>query len=128
MKQLNHQTIIKCEQIIRSSQALTDFVMVSEKYRKKFSDKLRESLAINDITNNQIIELKQNKRLTEISYHLVETKLSMVFESITQITDTKKLEDKFQFEIDNLNEKLRVLQTEHMEDNRSLEVIIKERD
>lgn len=83
MKQLNHQTIIKCEQIIRSSQALTDFVMVSEKYRKKFSDKLRESLAINDITNNQIIELKQNKRLTEISYHLVETKLSMVFESIT---------------------------------------------
>jgi len=46
MRQLNHQTIIKCDQIIRSSQALTDFVTVSEHYRKKFSEKLRESLSV----------------------------------------------------------------------------------
>ena len=35
--------------MIRSSQALSDFVMVSEKYRKRFSEKLRESLSANDL-------------------------------------------------------------------------------
>lgn len=58
MKQLNNQTIIKCEQMIRSSQALTKFVTVSEKYRKRFSEKLREALSVNDLQKNQIFELK----------------------------------------------------------------------
>ena len=35
--------------MIRSSQALTEFVTVSEKYRKRFSEKLRESLALCDV-------------------------------------------------------------------------------
>ena len=66
MKNLNHQTLVKCEQIIRSSHSLTDFVSVSEKYRKKFSEQLRESLSLSDIQTNQIFELNQSKRLSAI--------------------------------------------------------------
>ena len=102
MRVLNHQTIIKCDQIIRSSQALTDFVMVSEHYRKKFSEKLRESLSNNDTANNQIFELQQNKRLSDIQYDLAEKKLNMMFDSIGTMSNTKHVEDKFQYQLDTI--------------------------
>jgi len=43
--------------MILSSKALTEFVMISEFYRKKFSENLRESKAINDSCENKIFEL-----------------------------------------------------------------------
>lgn len=58
--------MIKSEQMIKSSNALTQFVTVSERYRKQFSEKLREALSNCDNMKNQIFELKQNKKLTHI--------------------------------------------------------------
>jgi hypothetical protein len=50
--------------MLRSSKALTDFVRISELYRKGFSEKLRITLSLNDDLKNQIFELDQNKKLT----------------------------------------------------------------
>jgi hypothetical protein len=54
------------EQIVVSTKALTDFVMVSEYYRKKFSESLRECKAVNDFCENKIFELDQTKKLFSI--------------------------------------------------------------
>lgn len=128
MRQLNHQTMIKCEQMIRSSQALTEFVSVSEKYRKRFSEKLRESLAECDVQNNQIFELNQNKKLSEIQTELVERKLNMIFESVGEITSAKNLEDKYQVEIDRQKEEISTLQGERQAEEYDKNRIIKEKD
>ena len=84
--------------MIKSSKALTDFVKVSEIYRKGFAEKLRQSLCLNDDLKNQIFELDQNKKLNQISYEIVQTKLNMLYESMTAISNAKNLEDKFQVE------------------------------
>ena len=84
--------------MLRSSKALTDFVKISELYRKGFSEKLRITLSLNDDLKNQIFELDQNKKLTYISYEIVQTKLNMLYESMTAISNAKNLEDKFQVE------------------------------
>jgi hypothetical protein len=90
------------EQIVVSTKALTDFVMVSEYYRKKFSESLRECKAVNDICENKIFELDQTKKLFSIQFYNVESRLEMVFESVNEISNAKNLEDKYQFEIDQL--------------------------
>ena len=113
MKQLNNQTIIKCEQMIRSSAALTKFVAVSERYRKKFSEKLRDALSKKDQYENEIFELEQNKKLFQIQSELVEGKLEMIHESVGKITDAKNLEDKYKIEIKELKEKNDTLQKEY---------------
>jgi hypothetical protein len=51
---------------VTSIKALTDFVMTSEFYRKKFSESLRECKAVNDICENKIFELDQTKKLFSI--------------------------------------------------------------
>jgi late competence protein required for DNA uptake (superfamily II DNA/RNA helicase) len=80
--------------MIRSCQTLLEFVTVSERYRKEFSEKLRLSLAKGENYRNQIIELTQNKKILMIQTELVEGKLSMIFESVNQITNAKNMEDK----------------------------------
>jgi len=50
---------------------------------------------LNDDLKNQIFELDQNKKLTQISYEIVQTKLNMLYESMTAISNAKNLEDKF---------------------------------
>jgi predicted RNA-binding protein with RPS1 domain len=57
--------------MLRSSKALTDFVKISEVYRKGFSEQLRKCLSVNDDLKNQIFELDQNKKLTYISYEII---------------------------------------------------------
>lgn len=98
--------------MIKSSQALTDFVSVSEKYRKRFSEMLRDSLSKNDIQSNQIFELNQNKKLAEIQNELIEGKLNMIFDSVNSISNAKNIQDKFQFEIDQLKNSTQTLQIE----------------
>lgn len=95
VRQRNWQQEITSAQMIKSSKALTDFVKVSELYRKGFAEKLRQSLCLNDDLKNQIFELDQNKKLTQISYEIVQTKLNMLYESMTAISNAKNLEDKF---------------------------------
>ena len=58
MMQKQHRAKIDYEQIVRSSRYLVNFVSVSEYYRKKFSEKLREVLSKNDEQSNEIFELK----------------------------------------------------------------------
>jgi hypothetical protein len=95
--------MIRSQHIMKASKGLTQFVMISEQYRKKFSEELRKALSQNDEQSNKVFELEQNRRLHEISYELVQGKLSMLFNSINAISNAKKLEDKFQFEINELN-------------------------
>lgn len=87
---------------MKASKGLTQFVMISEQYRKKFSEELRKALSQNDEQSNKVFELEQNRRLHEISYELVQGKLSMLFDSINAISNAKELEDKFQFAINEL--------------------------
>ena len=101
--------------MIKSSKALTDFVKVSELYRKGFAEKLRQSLCLNDDLKNQIFELDQNKKLTQISYEIVQTKLNMLYESMTAISNAKNLEDKFQVEAQKKDQLIATLQVEKAE-------------
>ena len=57
--------------MIKASKSLTQFVTISETYRKKFSEGMRKALSINDEQSNKIFELEQNKRLNVISLELV---------------------------------------------------------
>ena len=98
MKQQTMKQTIKFEQILKSNTALSDFVATSELYRKRFSEKLRKALSENDELSNQIFELSQNRRLTHISYEIVQDKLNMLYESIDAISNAKKIEEKFSFE------------------------------
>ena len=100
IKQQSKQATIESIQMMRSSKALTDFVSTSELYRKKFSEQLRKALSKNDELTNQIFELGQNKKLTQISYENVQDKLNQLYKSVNAISNAKNLEDKFQFEID----------------------------
>ena len=59
MREFNHSQSIRSEQMIKSSQALTDFVTVSENLRKKFSDELRVALSEKDNDKNTIFDLQQ---------------------------------------------------------------------
>ena len=88
--------------MIRSSQSMNDFVMVSEKLRKKFSEQLRLQAAKNDVFNNTIFELNQNKKLNDIKHTLTEEKLNLVFDSVNSISNEKEIEDKMQFKINRL--------------------------
>ena len=128
MREANNSTIIKCEQMIKSSYALTEFVSTSENYRKKFSEQLREVLQENDDHSNKIFELKQNKRLTEISYELVQVKLNMMFESINEISNAKNLEDKYRLKITQQEDKIDKLLDEKFDLETQLKTIMKERD
>lgn len=107
---------------------MTDFVSVSEKYRKKFSEKLRESLSLSDIQTNQIFELNQSKRLSAIQYELVEGKLNMMFDSVNAISNAKNLEDKYRFEIDRLQEKEKELINSKADQDQLITQVIKEKD
>jgi len=57
MRDFNHSQHIRSEQMIKSSKALTDFVIVSEDLRKKFSDNLRVALSERDNDKNTIFDL-----------------------------------------------------------------------
>jgi len=54
MREGSAGTMIKCEQMIKSSKALTSFVQTSEFYRKEFSDRLRQVESEKDEKSNQI--------------------------------------------------------------------------
>ena len=66
MRNTNNRCQMESEQVVTSIKALTDFVMISEFYRKKFSESLRECKAVNDICENKIFELDQTKKLFSI--------------------------------------------------------------
>ena len=93
-KQQNKETI-KFEQILKSSTALEGFVATSEQFRKRFSERLRQTLSENGELSNQIYELSQNRRLTHISYEIVQDKLNMLYESIDAISNAKKIEEMY---------------------------------
>lgn len=101
--------------MIKSSKALTDFVIVSEDLRKKFSDNLRVALSEKDNDKNTIFDLQQNKKLCRIQYQLVESKLEMIFESVDAISNAKCLEDGYKNTIRNLEEKVKKLEIENKE-------------
>jgi len=103
-------------------------VTVSEKYRKRFSEKLRESLSKNDIQQNQIFELNQSRKLAEIQNELIESKLNMIFDSINAISNAKNLEDKYQFEINQLKTSESSLINDKQDLNQLNSRLIKERD
>ena len=87
----------------------------SELYRKRFSEQLRKTLSENDELSNQIFELAQNRRLTHISYEIVQDKLNMLYESIDAISNAKKLEEKYQFENKRQTELIALLQDEKLD-------------
>jgi hypothetical protein len=75
---------------------LLSFVEKSEIYRKNFSERLKETLSINDERTNKIFRLEQNKTLSDISSNLLQVKLNMLYESINTIYNAKNLEEKYQ--------------------------------
>lgn len=83
--------------------------MISETFRKQFSEKLRECKAVVDNCENKIFELDQSKKLFSIQFFNVESRLEMIFESVNEISNAKNLEDKYQFEIDLLKQSQQTL-------------------
>ena len=49
---------------------------------------------------NRIFELSQSIRLNGINYEIVLSKLDMMYESIDAVGNTKYIEDKYQFQLD----------------------------
>ena len=80
--------------------------MISETYRKKFSEGMSKALSENDEQSNKIFDLEQNKRLKEISLELVQSQLNHLFNSINAISNAKNLEDKYQFQINEQENKI----------------------
>lgn len=54
-------TLIRCDQIIKSSLALSNLCFSSELYRKDFAEQLRLMKSNNDINMNKVFELELNK-------------------------------------------------------------------
>jgi len=71
IKEQEHEKDIKCDQMASSSTALTNFVKISENYRKRFSDRLRRELQESDIQRNKIFELEQNRQLLGAQLEIV---------------------------------------------------------
>ena len=59
--------------------------------------------------------MSQNRRLTHISYEIVQDKLNMLYESIDAISNAKKLEEKYQFENSHQKELIELLQNEKLD-------------
>ena len=55
-RELRNQEL-KTDYVYKSTESLTKFVITSEKYRKDFAEKLRQTLYINDDFKNKIFEL-----------------------------------------------------------------------
>jgi len=49
---------------------------------------------------NRIFELSQSIKLNGINYEIVLSKLNMMYESIDAMANTKYIEDKYQFQLD----------------------------
>ena len=92
------------EQMTASSSQLLNFVNISEKYRKQFSDKLQQEISKNDILKNKFEDYTSNKKLFSIAYVLLQEKMNSLFESITAISNSKCLEGVYDFQIDRLRE------------------------
>ena len=120
--------MIKCEQMIKSSKSLIEFVTTSEIYRKKFSEQLRDTVSRNDELYNQVFEFDQNKRLTHISYELIQDKMSMLYESIDAISNAKYLEDKYQIRINNQKNQLENMKEEKVQYEQTIKTIVNESD
>ena len=128
IRQKNTATMIKCEQMIKSSKSLIEFVTTSEIYRKKFSEQLRDTVSRNDELYNQVFEFDQNKRLTHISYELIQDKMSMLYESIDAISNAKYLEDKYQIRINNQKNQLENMKEEKVQYEQTIKTIVNESD
>ena len=115
VKHQNNTAVIQCENILRGANALADFVKISEQFRKRFSESLRECKALNDLQANEIFELDQSKKLFKIQYDEVKNQLMMIYESVTAITDAKALEDNYKMEIQKLKEHTATLLVEKKE-------------
>jgi len=48
-----------------------------------------------EIVKNKNFELENNKKLREINFNLVQSKLNTMYNSINYISDIKALEDKY---------------------------------
>ena len=120
--------MIKCEQMIKSSKSLIEFVTTSEIYRKKFSEQLRDTVSRNDELYNQVFEFDQNKRLTHISYELIQDKMSMLYESIDAISNAKYLEDKYQIRINNQKSQIENMKEEKVQYEQTIKTIVNESD
>ena len=105
-----------------------DFVKISEQFRKKFSESLRECKALNDLQGNEIFELEQSKKLFKIQYDEVKNQLMMIYESVTAITDAKALEDNYKMEIKKLNEHIDILLSEKKDAMEDKIKIVREKD
>ena len=114
--------------MIKSSKSLIEFVTTSEIYRKKFSEQLRDTVSRNDELYNQVFEFDQNKRLTHISYELIQDKMSMLYESIDAISNAKYLEDKYQIRINNQKNQLENMKEEKVQYEQTIKTIVNESD
>lgn len=75
---------------------------LSEGFRKKYAEELRLSLLSNDKLNNYILELCSSRSLNEAKYQIIEEQLKFLYDSLHSLSDAKNLEDRYQFQIDNL--------------------------
>lgn len=81
----------------------------SEKFRKQFAEELRISLKQNDQQINHMIEIEQQNKLKSVQYDIAEEQLKLLYDSISQLALSKNLEDKFQLQIQNLEDEKREL-------------------
>ena len=95
------------------SQSLIEFVKTSEYFRKKFAESLREAQQKVDDQNNQIFESKMNKQLSQISYETLCKKLELLYDSVQKISDTKNIQDKYEIEIKQLRNRIKIHKKEY---------------
>lgn len=128
IKEQEHEKDIKCDQMASSSTALTNFVKISENYRKRFSDRLRRELQESDIQRNKIFELEQNRQLLGAQLEIVTSQYEKVFDSVNAISNAKNLEDKYKYQIEQLTNLVDCLRREKHEEEQNVFQRMKERD
>jgi len=79
---------------------LSSFAAKSENFRRDYAENLRASNVEKEQLRNDFSKLAQAKQLNEVKFEIVEEQLKFLYGSLQFLSNSKNLEDKFQFQID----------------------------
>ena len=111
--------------MLNSNMKMTEMFELSEQIRKRFASELGTEKSRYQEVSNKANQLQENKRLTAISMDLLHDKMVTLYESIENISDVKSLEEKYQQQKEELEERFRIINSEEIEKMVKLRMAIK---
>lgn len=107
---------------------MSSFASKSENLRRDFAEQLRASNVEKESLRNNYSKLSQAKQLNEVKFEIIEEQLKFLYGSLQFLSNSKNLEDKFQFQIDSVQAQLFNINIEKTELQSDLRKTTTERD